>query len=340
LTRSSFAFDDDVADLLGAGARALRGVTLRHLLEHTHGCDDSLLAEPLQRRGRIDTDDLVARIAGLRRIAPPGAIYSYGNLGAWLVATVLERVCNRGYAALVRDEILAPLRAQYADGPWCAATGAGLALTAQDLVQFLAYATRMRHELWPADAGPDPDNAITPLPGWNPIERGVRLGWKSSGAGWYGHQSAWPRASAYVRVHTERRLAVAVFSAEQPAAVVAMRVFGARLPELFDLRPPSRPLGGVSHDGPRWPARYEHAAHVVSIEPMATRVRFMAQARNPSVGRREAFVGTLRHVSGGVYFAEPATELIPYVQLVTAPDVGAPLLWNGRFVLRRSESGR
>jgi len=102
VARRDLSFDAGVCDLLARDVAALRGVTVRHLLEHTHGLDDSLLSAPRYRHGFIDADELCSRVAALTRWAAPGAVYSYGNAGAWLVAATLERVRGRAYAAHAR----------------------------------------------------------------------------------------------------------------------------------------------------------------------------------------------------------------------------------------------
>jgi CubicO group peptidase (beta-lactamase class C family) len=332
--RGRFALDTYVAALLGAEVEALRGVTVRHLLEHTHGLDDSLLTPPRQRHGLIDGEELLSRVAALQRWAAPGVAYSYGNAGAWLVAAALERLHCRAFGTFARDELLAPLgvvSAPSCDAPWlCAATGAGLTLTAEELVRFGLSALDERS--LPAAA------RVTPLPGWHPLERGVCLGWKYAGAGWFGHQSVWPRASIYFRVQPQRKLALAVVACEQAAALVAIGVFGARLPELFEQRS-KLPGGRVSTDARRAAGVYEQAARVVAIEPTPHGLFASAWERDDGGRRRGTPTRALLVPTRGVLFAQPATELVPYVELIPGPT-GAAWLWNGRTVLRRATAQR
>jgi hypothetical protein len=96
------ALDDDVASVLPA-AEPLESITLRHLLEHRHGLDDSALASvPRRADGFIAAERLVAALAG-PRLGTPGELYSYSNAGAWLAAAALERASGRRYAALLAD---------------------------------------------------------------------------------------------------------------------------------------------------------------------------------------------------------------------------------------------
>ena len=327
--RGLFALDTDVAEVLGADVDALRGVSIRHLLEHTHGLDDSLLAPPLRQCGFLDRDEHLSRVAALERWAAPGAAYSYGQMGAWLVGATLERLHDRALGLLVRDAILTPLAIS---GTWsdtsaaslCPASGAGLALTADELVRAGSFAL--------ANAGLTTASPVTPLPGWHPLECGVCLGWKYAGAGWFGHQSVWPGASSYLRVQPRRRLALAVVAHEQAAALVAIAVFGARFPELFEQRArlPTAPQPADDAGA----GIYEQAARVVAVT--STPRGFCAEAwerddRGVRCGS-EARASLVR--TRGVLFAQPASELLPYAQHVTGAN-GAEWLWNGRWVLRR-----
>jgi CubicO group peptidase (beta-lactamase class C family) len=324
--RGVLALDAPVAGLLDAPGEALRGVTVRQLLEHTHGFDDSLLAAPRHVCAFIDRGELLSRAGALLRWAPPGAVYSYGNAGAWLLAALLERLHGRTFATLVRDELLAPLcthgaRCDTNGGQWCAALGTGLALTAAELVRFALHAAD-------GDALSAP---LTPLPGWHPLERGIALGFKYAGGGWLGHQSVWPGASTFLRVHPQRRLALAVVAHEQPAAVVALGVLGKHFGELFAGRSkvPAEPRAQLL------PGRYEQAAHVVAVAEGSSGLSASAWDRDErGMQRGQGSSATLVR-AGGVWFARPATGLVPYLEAIPGAD-GTTWLWNGRVVLRRA----
>jgi CubicO group peptidase (beta-lactamase class C family) len=325
--RGQLALDGHVAPLLGADLAALHGVTLRHLLEHTHGLDDSRLEAPRHDEGFIDRDELLRRVGALARFASPGVAYSYGHAGAWLAAAILERVQARLFAALVRGELLEPLGI---DGVWldmaaarlCAATGAELALTAEQLARFGLHALTQGSSL-----AAEP---ITALPGWHPLERGVCLGWKYAGAGWFGHQSAWPGASSYLRVQPQRGLAVTVVASAQSAALAALRVFGARLPELFESM--TRRLDGELMD--EVSGTYEQAARMVRIAATRRGLQARTWRRNDRGEQHGAPACASLVPARGMLFARPATEHLPFVELVNRAD-GARWLWNGRCVLRR-----
>jgi CubicO group peptidase (beta-lactamase class C family) len=331
VTERRCTFETPVAELLGAEGAMLRGVTLRQLLEHTHGLDDSLLAPPRYSIGFVDSAELLERVAALQRSWSPGALYSYGNLGPWLAAAVLENLHGRSYGALVR-EALWPVAARAARAvrlPLCAAVGGGLQLTAAELLRLVSRA-------WPARAGAAWDEgAVTPLPGWNPLERGVLLGFKHAGGEWMGHQSTWPHASIFVRFAPRREQALVVLSRDQPAALVAVRVFGAYLPELFDLRLPWRERVPCGRPDAHWCGRFEQAASIVAIAAGGGTLRAFSASRDASGVRHGAASAVLEPAAGGVWLARPATELVPYAQFVTHDEAGT-LLWNGRCLLRRT----
>jgi hypothetical protein len=162
----------------------------------------------------------------------------------------------------------------------------------------------------------------------------VRLGWKHAGGDWFGHQSRWPHASVFVRCAPRRGLALAVAARGHAAAIVALRMFGRHLPELFDLRAPWGPPPAARLDA-RWLGRYEQAAQEIEIAAAGTTLRAVYARRAASGARLGALSVLLQPAAAGIWLARPATEAVPYVQFLTG-DAGEPLLWNGRCVLRKA----
>jgi hypothetical protein len=79
--------------------------------------------------------------------------------------------------------------------------------------------------------------------------------------------------------------------------------------------------------------RYAQAAYVVDITSHGLALQ--------ATGYRRDAHGVLCHDTrallrgaAGVWFAQPATEAVPYVQFLWSNTAGA-LLWNGRCVLHR-----
>jgi hypothetical protein len=326
--------DELASDLFPAGAArtALRGITVRQLLEHTHGLDDSLLSvAPRDSRARIDAEALARELRAAAPLATPGTLYSYGNAGACVVAAMLERLGPRLYAAQLVDTLLQPLGVEVvcATGSMCPATGDDLALDPSDLLNLVAESTFAAPDVWPDDQCAGDYGFATPLPGWNPLERGVYLGWKYNGAGWFGHQSVWPGHSVLVRAHPRRRLALVVASSDYAAAVVTARVLGGYLPELFELKIPARPNATV---GPPI-GTFGSAAWRVDIQP----VRGESVLRARRLDRSDEAWAALRAGVPGVWFTRPVLSAFPHIELV---EHEREYLWNGRFLLPRATHRR
>jgi len=321
---------EPISALLPAGAarRALRGITVRQLLEHTHGLDDSLLSRmPRDSRGRVDVEALALELRAVAPLAKPGELYSYGNAGAWLSAAVLERVGSRSYAVQLVETLLEPLGIEAGGSAEsiCPATGGELALDPSELLSLVANAAFVAPDIWPDDACAGDYGFAIPLPGWNPLERGIYLGWKYHGAGWLGHQSVWPRQSVLVRAHPRRQLALIVASSDHPAAVVAARVFGAYLPELFELRVPIRPNTTL---GP--PAgKFGSSAWRVDIRQLDDTPELSARRSDTP----DEWSAILRAVTPGLWLTCPVLSMFPHVEIV---ELDRAYLWNGRFVLPRT----
>jgi hypothetical protein len=166
------------------------------------------------------------------------------------------------------------------------------------------------------------------------LEKGICLGWKSAGAGWFGHQSSWPGASIYLRVHPQRKLALAIVAREQPAAIVALSVFSRHFAELFERR--MRLLG---EDGPAISdalplGAYAQAARVVVVSATPRGLCAEAWERDEHGAQRGVRSRAALAAAGGVLFAQPASELMPYLEAIRVGN-GAAWLWNGRCILRR-----
>jgi CubicO group peptidase (beta-lactamase class C family) len=344
LARYGDSVDAPLADLLGAAAlrgespALVRRVTVRHLLEHTHGFDDSALDRPLRSGAFLDPQALLERLCAARAIAPPGELCSYGAAGAWLAAAVAECQAGRTYAELLRAELLAPLGIELrARSPSpvgdsvCPAHGGAIALAPEDWLRFVVAATVDRAPEWPRDAGSAAaGRTITALPGWNPLERGVFLGWKYHGHGWFGHQSVWPDASAFVRANPERGVALVLFSRDHPASVVAARLFGSAFPELFDLRaPPMLARGAATDAGIR--GSFGNARFRAEVVAARGGLELLLEDRVRGLRRRAA----LAPAAAQVFFVRaPGIDEFPYVQLIGRRGT-LGYLWNGRCVLPR-----
>lgn len=319
---------------IGADAEPLGATTLRQLLEHTHGLDDSdLPGAPRRTDGRIDLERLLVRLRG-RRFASPGALYSYSNAGAWIIAALLESFDGRPFAEQLHYDLLEPLGISVSGGgrapgrspsasAVCPATGCGLALTVADLLTFLAASTAMSWSASAASASGDWPR-ISPLPGWHPNERGICLGWKHYGDGWFGHQSSWPGASLLLRVRAQDRRAIVVASELRHAAVVAARVWGRELPELHALSLP-RPLSAEAAarlEPSLYCGRYVSASASLVVEADAAGL----------VLRVHRFRTRLIPASDEIFFLEAGMPDRSFVQFIGRAGGAFRALWDGRRV--------
>ena len=82
-----------------------RGITIRHLMDHTAGLPRTLGGD-FDLVGRAELIDNAMRASLL---SPPGAKESYSNTGYSLLAAIIEQVSGTTYDLYVRDHILAPL---------------------------------------------------------------------------------------------------------------------------------------------------------------------------------------------------------------------------------------
>lgn len=317
--------DTRLGDVLGPRAPRTRS-TVRQALEHRHGLDDSRLDQaPRDAAGRIDA----ARLGTLLGppLFPPGSLYSYANVGAWLSAALLEALQGRPYRRLLLDWAEAhdlPLRARDRAAAICPALGGALVTSLPGL---LGFARRAIDAPWWRDSGPP-----VPLPGWNPLERGMLRGFKYYGHGWFGHQSIRPGAAAWLRLAPRRGIAVVVASGRHAAPVIALRLFARRLPGFAPEPAPAR----LPDDGPLAacpvPGRYGNSAH---------RIEIAVHPGRPATARAGPHRAKLRAAEQGVFYLDPPVpRSVPFVQFVRGTHSGAAYLWNGREIYAPFEDKR
>jgi CubicO group peptidase (beta-lactamase class C family) len=90
-----------------ADEAASASVTLRHLLTHSSGIDGDHFLDT--GRGDDVLEKYVASCAHLAQQFPVGATMSYCNAGFGIVGRVIEKVTNKVWDRVLRDELLDPL---------------------------------------------------------------------------------------------------------------------------------------------------------------------------------------------------------------------------------------
>lgn len=350
--RLSLGFRDRVVDHLRvqskAGRSVLEGLELWQLLNHTHGLDDAdidLDAVPRHPCGRIDIDALCTRIARAPRISTPGLIYSYGGVGSWLVAGILEQRFDSTYFELLKSELLGPLGIDIAAdlGPHdvCPAWGGRLALSALDLMQFLRP-----HLSAPGGAIPEPLGLLrtgeVAMPAWGPWQCAATCGWNVYGLNWLGHNGNRDGTGVALRFHRTQSLAVAVTSSrEMDCFFVMARLFGEMLEEFsVDYVGYPRPLGldeWDARDRSRFLGFYDNARWRIGVtessRPGFLRMRVFDRRSSSSDSILDR---QLRAAERDVFLVVPPGADYPFAQFVgeDAATGHSSYFWNGRQLWR------
>ncbi len=330
---------DAVADLLGGDThsrRHLAGITVRHLLDHAHGLDASMVyGVPRTDDGFIDVGRLCGEL-GPQPLFAPGRMYSYSHVGAWLAGALLEKITGVRYVTQLRERQLICDATYDESGAICPATGGHLALT---VAQWLVFAQRCLAELQPRQDGTHDDMA---LPGWHPTERSICRGWKCYGDGWLGHNANLSDRSAMLRIDPGEQLAIVVSASEANGAVFAASgVFGDLLPEFRNLRPPRL----LKADEAAGLSLHDHAGRYVQARTTVDVTLDAQGALQLQVGEREreaAPPSRLRAADRGVFLAESrGNPEFQFVQFIAdAGSSRSAYLWNGRQIWRRESAAR
>jgi len=103
--------DDKVSDYINSFP--YKSITIRHLLNHTHGMIEYFdwIKDTLKINDTIDNQKLLALIAQYKPalISVPGEKFSYCNTGYAMLSLVLESISGMPYAELLKIKITQPL---------------------------------------------------------------------------------------------------------------------------------------------------------------------------------------------------------------------------------------
>jgi CubicO group peptidase (beta-lactamase class C family) len=104
--RGRLGLDDPLAKWVDV---PFAGVTLRQLLAHTSGLPDQV-AGGFEGRAFTDytTDQLLATVAGLAPVAPPGHRFLYSDAGLFLAQLATEKAVGEPWWDFMRRELFAP----------------------------------------------------------------------------------------------------------------------------------------------------------------------------------------------------------------------------------------
>jgi CubicO group peptidase (beta-lactamase class C family) len=323
-------------------SRPLQHVTLRHLLEHTHGIDDSLMGNECPRQAdRIDVHRLSEYIAATPPLSPAGERYSYSQVGCLLLGAVLEQRFDDSYGRLVA-RLLEPLGIHPGDStgpsgagapPISPAFEAHWLLSAQELLRIVGHCARVSF---------GPARTVTALPGWSPIERGICVGWKSYGDDWFGHASDLRGHLTIVKAFPATGTVLLASTGDYAPSAILSAVFGAVLPRSHQVRLP-RLLSPAERRGLElnpYVAEFENAALRIAVRP-AGEGTVMVSVMDRRPDRRDEAGPAEIHSKAlpardDLFVCQSAAGDFALLQFVLSQPRGFGYLWNGRSMFRRS----
>ncbi len=110
-------YEDALTDVFPEFPDYGRGITVRHLLQHTSGLPDyeDLMpapdpAVPVERAQIDDAGVLALLMAQKAGLFPPGSAWRYSNSGYVVLGLVVERVSGRPFREFLRERVFGPLR--------------------------------------------------------------------------------------------------------------------------------------------------------------------------------------------------------------------------------------
>lgn len=335
---------EQIGMLTAPNRRLLEGVTVRHLLSHTHGLDGSHIPYvPTGEDGRVDMARLGHALSQARRLSPPGDLYSYGPVGAWIAAALLERCYGASYPEILAGQLLEPLRMEYVvqgrcptHGPssaiCCPATGGTLAVSLEAFLIFLNRHLQKGGDAHWSEAASLMRRQSVRLPGVA-LETGAGLGWKCYGGDWYGHGTDAEGCSAVIRINPALRIGMITASKSREAFRLQGRLFGRVLPaghsETGSL------IGGVhapcSMDAQRYVGTYGN--HSLSLSVGMRAESLILEARSTNL---RSFTVRLNPLGSDIFsLGVYDTSRGGYIQFIQPRGAKFDYAWNGRTVFPR-----
>lgn len=338
-------WSDSIIDVLPLDSEArskLRGVTVRQLLNHSHGIDASPIdAAPITSRATLDVSAFCAQLPA-RRISSPGTMYSYGHVGCWLAGMILEQVNQARFVDLLISTWSVQTDLGNEISAVCPSTGSELSLTLETWLHFLRH-----HCQVPSTTLSGSTRSILALqtdqialPGWNPTERAACLGWKYFGDGWFGHNSNRFSKMALLRFNPSMAIAIVISAPGKAAFFMLGALLGKHLPEFRNLRPPRYLSAEETRqlDPNRYIGDYGHARAVIELRTTADHeLSFRFKSRTSHEVRSS---GKLRAARDHLFVTRPDDiRYFEFLQYVPATRGSlTSYLWDGTQVWPRSHA--
>lgn len=360
ISQSTLNLNENIAELLpiddGKVRACFSGVTLRHLMNNTHGLDGPIpLTAPIATTGFIDIQMLCDILSSAPPLAEPGEVYNCTNAGAYLAAAIIECTCGRPFRDVLYHELLKPLSVATTESianlalglpAVCPATGGQLLLPVCGISEFINY------HLGRVTVGEKSHQRALnclleeshPLPGWHPLESAAGLVWKQFHSGWYGHDGRWLGNSVVVRLHPRRGIAIIItgeIHRGDPTIRILANLFGDLFPELVTCEVPQLLTKEENRalELERYVGRYKSSSGCLAVTQEGDQLNICATHNpesNPPI-RVPVTSHRLRGAKQHVFWTDPPElHALPFVQFVSPlHDRGFEYIWNGRNVWRR-----
>ena len=113
-SRGALDLDASISAYLDDVPEDKSGITVRHLLQHTHGLEDFYGSDEYSEETGLaidesTVDEVVAWSLGRPLRFAPGSDWAYGVVGYVALGYILETVSDKSYVDLVGEEVLTPL---------------------------------------------------------------------------------------------------------------------------------------------------------------------------------------------------------------------------------------
>ena len=103
------ALDDPVAKHLEGTPDSWKGITIRHLLNHTSGIKDFINDATASLRLEVTEEEVLRATASRPLNFPPGERWAYSNTNYHLLAMIIRKLSGQWYGDFLRERIFVPL---------------------------------------------------------------------------------------------------------------------------------------------------------------------------------------------------------------------------------------
>jgi CubicO group peptidase (beta-lactamase class C family) len=107
--KQRLALEDSICSYLDPCEESWRKVTIRHLLSNSSGIPNHFSGTEIDRALPATRDQVLARIRRKPLEFAPGAKFNYGNANWYLLGMIVEKVAQKSYERVLREQIFVPL---------------------------------------------------------------------------------------------------------------------------------------------------------------------------------------------------------------------------------------